>query len=470
MGRNDDKIVDFEKAKEELRQQVEEANALEASLFSDDAILERMNNKHAFIHSYGGKPVVTSHVYSEVVDKEIMEFSSPDTILVRYQNQSVQVNNSAIPVGKWWLSNAGRREYSTVIFDPSKPKEYKGCLNLWEGFACEPKPGSWRSTLKHVYFILCNGDRSKFRYFIKWLAWCVQNPATQAEVCVVFKGKEGAGKGFIFTQFVEVFGLHGFTLANRELLTGKHNGHLSRCVFLFADEAYYPGDKEAEGVLKQLITQPTIAIRSMYKDAVMGMNRLHISMSTNNEWVIPAGEDARRYFINEVDNRYAKGKASDLHRNLYFSVLWSEMNNGGREAMLYDLLKMDIRGWHPRDDVPNTSELEKQKLLNLNQLEHAFFSMLEDGAFPGEIERDQFKVSLDTFVQHLERIEPNTRKFSTIRKTDLMKKLGCTKERKANKIYWVFPELKQLRLNWMEMYTQARWDLSETWYIQRGQY
>lgn len=463
-------VISFEEAKAELAKSIEDANTLEASLFSDEAILNRMNADHAFIHSYGGKPVITSYVYSEVIDKHIMEFSSPDSMIIRYANKSVQVGNSVVPLGKWWLANADRREYNTVIFDPAKPKEYKNCLNLWEGFACEPKKGRWNYTLRHVYKILCNGEASKFKYFIKWLAWCVQNPARQAEVCVVFKGKEGAGKGFIFTQFVEIFGLHGFTLANRELLTGKHNGHLSRCVFLFADEAYYPGDKEAEGVLKQLITQPTIAIRSMYKDAIMGMNRLHIAMSTNNEWVIPAGEDARRYFINEVDNSYAKGKTSDLMRNLYFSILWEEMANGGREAMLFDLLQMDLRGWHPRDDIPATSELEKQKYLNLNQLEHAVHLMLEEGVFPGEFDRGQYTITSQEFADFVEKLEPNCKKYSANKKGDIAKKLGAEKIRKTNRICWEFPTLKQMRINWNGIYTQSKWDLEEEWYIQRKAY
>ena len=464
-------IVDFSKIKEHIE---EHEQTIDYQLFSEDANLKRMNEAHAFIHSYGGKPAVLSHIYSEVIDKEAIEFSTPDSIQVRYANQSVLVNDkSQMELGKWWLKHAGRREYQTVIFDPSQPKEYKGCLNLWEGFSVEPIKGSWRHTRKHIYKILCNKNKTKFKYFMRWLAWCIQNPATQAEVCCVFKGKEGAGKGFIFTQMVSICGVHGFTLADRKLLTGMHNGHFNRIIFLFADEAYYPGDKEAEGVLKQLITQPTIAVRAMYKDAVMGKNRLHIGMSTNNEWVIPAGEDARRYFINEVDNKYAKGQETETKRNAYFSKLWKEMEqDGGQAAMLYDLLNIKLHGWHPRYDVPDTEELQKQKAMNLNVLENAVFSILEDGFFPGTInDKGMLIIGSHELQEYIERIEPMTKRFSSTKKLEIFRKLGCEKWRRPDRVYWVFPDLIRMRQKWNELYIHNKnWKLEEEWYIQRTEY
>lgn len=444
--------------------------SIEEVVFNNDAILERMNVKHAFIHSIGGRPAVTSHIYSEVVDREILEFSSPDSIAVRYANESVQVDNRVIELGVWWLKNAERRSYQTVIFDPSKPKEYKNCLNLWEGFSTEPIKGSWQNTLRHVYRILCNSNSEKFKYTIRWLAWCVQNPAKQAEVCVIFKGKEGAGKGFIFTQFVELFGIHGFTIANRELLTGKHNGHLQKICFLFADEAYYPGDREVEGVLKQLITQPQIAYRSMYKDAVMGANRLHIAMSTNNQWVIPAGDDARRYFINAVDDRYAKGQCSDAARGAYFSSLWREMANGGRAAMFHDLYSMDLHGWHPRDFIPDTEELEAQKFLNLTPLENALFQFLSDGIFPGELKNDEFHIESGALADILLKIENRTNRFSMLKKAELYKQLGAIKKRHAARIFWHFPTLAQMRANWDKQFPKGKWDMGERWMIAKADY
>jgi hypothetical protein len=63
---------------------------------------------------------------------------------------------------------------------------------------------------------------------------------------------------------------------------------------------------------------------------VDALNCVHIQMSTNNDWVIPATIDERRYFVADIDNRYAEGEASEKEREEYFGALWREMDNGGR--------------------------------------------------------------------------------------------------------------------------------------------
>ena len=139
------------------------------------------------------------------------------------------------------------------------------------------------------------------------------------------------------------------SLTSWDHLTGKFNEHLRRTVFLFADEAYDPKDREAEGKLKQLITEETIPIEAKFRDTVIAKNRLHIVMATNNDRVVIAGDDARRFFINECDNTWAKGQGkTDAEIRAYFAPIWDEMNNGGREAMLYDLLNIKLDNWHPR--------------------------------------------------------------------------------------------------------------------------
>lgn len=455
-----------------IRKQIEE-NTEDAEVYtSKDPYLDRMNEKHAFINSIGGKPMVSSYIYSELFDRDILEFCTPESIMTRYCNEVVPVGKDKIELGRWWIRHAERKEYNTIIFDPSKPREHKGCLNLWEGFSIQPKFKSygWKLTFRHLYKILCNSDPIKLKYVIKWLAWCVQNPAERAQVSIIFKGKQGAGKGFIFDFFVKIFGQHAMCIANRELLTGKHNGHFQRIVFLFADEAYYPGDKEVEGVMKNLITSPSIALRAMYKDAVMSTNRLHIVQSTNAEWVIPAGDDTRRYFINEVDNKYAKGQINDLTRDLYFSGLYAEMSNGGCEAMLYDLLNMPLYGWNPLIGIPKTEELEKQIRISRNKLQAVLFNIIDEGIFPGTFSNLEYKINATELYNYMTEIEPLLKNVSTVKKSEEIKKLGIKRHRDGKGINWVFPSLKEIRANWDKIYGMYKWDKQEEWQIVKGMY
>lgn len=471
-----DKIADDkEKAKKEFEES--ETNVIDFLKVMEDknpeiAILNELNNKHIFVNSFGGSPRVTTKIHNEVTNREEIEFITVDAFKNIYSNRFIPGYKIPPPYGKWWLAHEQRNTVDGVTFDPTTANpvvtvDDKKYLNLWEGFGVKPKKGYWYYTKRHVYSILCNKDKEKFKYVIRWLAWTVQNPEKRAEVCLVFKGEKGAGKSFLFEQFKKIFAKHGMVVTDRNRLTGRFTGHFRSLCFLFCDEVYYPGDKEAEGRIKSLITSETLDIEQKNVDAVSITNRLHIAMCTNNDWVVPATKDERRYFIEEVSSKYAQNRINNTERVKYFTRLWGEMNNGGLEAMFYDLLSTNLNGWHPRNNIPQTSALQKQKLLSLNYIQQAVKQILEDGVFPGEYERLSYFIPSETFCNYLDRIDPLCGKFSSVKKTELLKQLGGIKSRMpgTGRIRWEFPELNEMRKNWDRLFWSNYWDSEIKWAV-----
>lgn len=461
--------------KSEIEKHIDSASDIEKLFLRDDERLEELNKIHAFINSVGGKPMVLCHVYNVVAERKIIEFRSPEAIEKQYCNQSVSVftgeRTVSIKLGKWWIENADRRNYDTIIFDPSKPQEYEGCLNLWEGFAVTPKKGLWKKACKHIWEVFCNKDRKKFKYVIKWFAWMIQNPGERAEVALVFKGKKGGGKGVILSQFLKIFGNHGFYVSNRDQLTGQFSGHLMKTCFMYADEAYWPGDVSDLGRLNALITEEKIDIRAMHREAVVEKNRLHIVMSTNAERVISASEDERRYFINEINNKYAKNEMNDYDRKKYFKQLWEELNNGGREAMLFDLLEINLDDWHPRDYVPVTLELNKQINLTLRKQHRAVLTLLEEGKFPGEYTLDRLYCATSKQLHsYFEEIEPGVQKIPTRLIGPILRDIGAYPRHITIGTSWEFPTLQEARFNWEKKYTKVEWNDQENWNIIKTDY
>ena len=455
-----DNVINFQEAIENIHE--------------DLKIINELNKKHIFINSIGGKSYVTTKMYSEVTERRELEFLQIDTFRNIYMNRTIALDKKSVPIGHFWLQDSKRKTVDGVIFDPSSEdpiveREGEKYLNLWEGFSCKPRKGKgkWKYTQRHIYKILCNSDPTKFKYLIKWLAWAVQHPDKRAEVAIVFKGEKGTGKSFLFSQFKKIFGIHGMVLTNPNRLTGKFNSHFRMLSFLFCDEVYYPGDKEIEGTVKALITEEFIDTEAKMKDVITSRNRLHIAMATNNDWVIPATKDERRYFIESVNNKYAKNRAPETARKKYFTKIWNEMDSGGREAMLYDLLKYKLKGWHPRNDVPDTKELQKQKELSLDPLQSAIKIMLDDGLFPGECINDTYPVLSETLFKYLEKLEPHAVRFSVVKKANEIKKLGVVKAREGGtgKSKWMFPDLKTARSTWDEKYIKADWNEHDTWAI-----
>jgi hypothetical protein len=226
-----------------------------------------------------------------------------------------------VPRGSWWLSHPARRQYDSVVFVPGK--DVPGKLNLWNGWACEPRPGDCGLYLAHLKDNICSGDDSCYQYLLSWMAYAVQQPARQGEVAVVLRGGEVTGKGFAVKRFGRLFGPHFLPVTNTRHLTGNFNVHLQQCCVLFGDEAFYAGDRQHEGILKVLVTEESLTIEPKGVDIFLVPNYLHVVLSSNNEWVVPASFDARRWFVLDVSD--AQKQNTD-----YFGKIDDQMFAGGQ--------------------------------------------------------------------------------------------------------------------------------------------
>jgi hypothetical protein len=194
-------------------------------------------------------------------------------------------------------------------------------------------------------------------------------------------------------------------------------------------------------------------------------------MATNNEWVVPATEDERRYFINQVDNKYAKGECSDYKRDNYFKRIWKELDGDGLAAMMYDLKAMNLGEFHPRYEVPVTEELRKQIQLSLPKVKTALYYILEEGVFPGEKIDKTYRISLEQLLEYIHNLDTHNYKgISRKNLSNVLTELGLESQRTTYKRFWIFPELGALRTLWNEKVNPTEWDVNATWYIEKSQY
>ena len=224
---------------------------------------------------------------------------------------------------------------------------------------------------RHIFKVLCDGNKKLFQYVMRWLARMIQQPGSAGEVAIVLQGGRGTGKGMFGNAICMLLGQHACHVTNGKHVTGNFNAHLEDCVFLFADEAFWAGDKAAENVLKGLITEPVTPIERKFGDLKHTINMLHILMASNNDWVVPAGLDERRYCVLKVNN----SMAGDFE---YIAALQQEIYNGGLAAMLHELQNLDISDFNVRD-VPKTPGLLEQKLHSLEPMQAWWYQKLQDG-------------------------------------------------------------------------------------------
>jgi hypothetical protein len=195
-------------------------------------------------------------------------------------------------------------------------------------------------------------------------------------VALVFQGRKGAGKGTLGRALLNICGRHGLLIANREHLVGRFNRYLLHRLFILEDEASWAGDLKAEAVLKSMITEPWLFYEGKGLEGVPGANRVHLMKTANQDWVVPAGMDGER--------RYAVSRVSEnIPSRATFDALYQQLDEeGGLQALMYDLQRRDISEWHPRDRVPVTRALVDQKLRSLDEVEEWWFGLLQKGRLP----------------------------------------------------------------------------------------
>jgi hypothetical protein len=343
-------------------------------------LVARLNSRYAVVNE-AGKAVIYERRDDPLLERKVLVRIEFEAFKKFYLNDRIKIALPA-PGGKppkevtktsaeWWLIDKRRRQYlDGVVFDPTNNAP-PTCWNLWSGFAVDPQPGDWTLMRNHISEVICSRNAEHAEYVLNWLARMFQLPDRQGEVALVLKGEKGSGKG-ILCQFVrKAWGAHGIHITNAKHLVGNFNAHLRDCVFLFADEAFYAGDKQHEGVLKGLITEPTLPIEGKYQNAVMVRNMLHLAMASNADWVIPATHDERRYAVFQVsDHRIG-------HRD-YFSAIEKQMNRGGLAAMICDLQHRDISKFEVRD-IPKTAAMANQQKHSLDSLQRWWLAVLERG-------------------------------------------------------------------------------------------
>lgn len=349
-----------------------------------DEVIARFNIDYAVV-MLSSKCVVLHETTDARTGLPDLEFQKPEdfhaynapmkcALLVPYMDKKTkeikyaEVEKAASRV---WFEAKNRRTYKGVVFDPSG-KAPSDRYNLWRGFAVEPKAGDWTLMRSHILHVICAGDKVRYRYLMAWLARIVQQPGgTRPGVAIVLRGKEGNGKGIFVRNFGDLLGGHYIHIADQMLLTGRFNGHCKDALLVFADEAFFAGDKTAVGKLKGLITEPTNFVEPKFVGAFPVANHINLIMASNEKWVVPAGEDARRFCVLDVSNE-------ELGNHAYFAEIQRIMDSGGRAAMLHDLLALDISGVNLRD-FPRTEALMDQKTRGLDSVGRFWLECLLTG-------------------------------------------------------------------------------------------
>ena len=382
-----------------------------------------------------------------------------------HANKIVNLNGKPTLLTQLWLTNWDRVTYDGDIYAPDQPAIVDNRVNLWTGWGCEPRPGEWGLMRRHIYEVLANGDKELGDYMVKWIAWMFQHPGEPAEVAIVLRGKQGTGKGTLCNALMDIVGRQNSChLTSTADVSGNFNSHLANCTFVFADEATWGGDKQGEGRLNALITEPTLSIERKGFDKEQVDNAVHMISASNSEWVVPANEQARRYVVSDVAESYLQDES-------WFGPIKKELNNGGKEAMFHELKNMELGHWHPRQII-KTQALQDQKMRGLSPEDEWWCGLLHCGHLPAVTAKYANRSISGEYTDDIGRKQKGLFEFARASSPRLrltsdhaigrfLTSRGCVPKNYNGRRSWQFPSLCDAREAWEKRFGPMTWDNPE---------
>lgn len=341
--------------------------------------VEKMNREWGLV-LMGSKAVIVREQPAGPMEDRL-RLISVDAFRTWFLNSYTEVGSddgkvNGMTWAKRWLAHRRRRQFAGIEFfpNPDGAEGTPGYLNLWQGFSIEPrqKEDGWSILRDHLFNNVCDGDDALFRWVFGWFAHMVQRPRERVGTALVMRGKMGTGKTKVGEVMGSMFPAHYFAVDDPRYVTGQFNAHMASCLLLQAEEAVWAGDKAAEGRLKGLVTSKFQMIEAKGIDPIRLDNFVRLMMTSNEDWVVPAGKDERRFCVLDVNPRVAQNTE-------YFREMEEQLADGGREALLYDLLHFDLSQVDLRK-IPRTGALLEQKLRSLDSVESWWFERLDAGA------------------------------------------------------------------------------------------
>lgn len=420
------------------------------------APMDLLNKAYAFVISGGGHHILweTKDINGNPTLAHLNELSFHR----QFANNTITTGDGETkPLSQLWMKSPKRRSYHGFCFRPERktPPEF---YNLWRGFAVEPSEkgspeahDSLKKFLEHALESVCGGSTSLFEWLIGYFAHLMQKPWEKPLTALVFRGEKGVGKNALVERISFLLGHHALLTDDSRYILGNFNAHLEHCLLLILDEAFWSGDKKAEAKLKNLITGKSHVIERKGKESYTVENCTRVIIIGNNEWLVPASQDERRFAVFDVGNERKQNTR-------YFQSMREGMERGGYRLLLrylqaFDLSKVDI------NVAPMTKALGDQKILSLEPFGRWWHECLTQRHIVGsefeewqpEVKRSSFR---DAFLRYCRNEGIRTRAPGSTAVGHLVKKyvphVSIVHQRnkgERHRVYWL-GELADCQKQW----------------------
>lgn len=194
-----------------------------------------------------------------------------------------------------------------LVFDPHAPyvidQKHKK-VNIYKRskyFARKPEYEEHvPPTIHKVIFHALGSDQKVYEHFLNWLAVIVQN-LSMTGTAWVLHGTQGTGKGVLFNHILTpLFGKDNVTSRRMEELGSTFTEFMKNKFIVFIDEVQAGNSLYHERIaakLKNLIVEPRISVREMYRPSEIMQNFSNLIFASNAACPVSIAPDDRRFQV-----------------------------------------------------------------------------------------------------------------------------------------------------------------------------
>ncbi len=273
-------------------------------------------------------------------------------------------------------------KFDSVEFNPKYTGDFGTTKNLFTGskyeaskisiklvdktslfcFVTEHYPKALRF-FEHLHDNICDGDWVAFQQFTAWLSDIINTPAVRPLFGVVMRSDEkGTGKSLIYEVMSEILGNMAFSSSTVDQVFGKFNAHLQNKLLVCGEEMSWGGKSETSSKMKDAITSSTMQIEPKGIDVITIDKFYRVMLIDNNEWLVNASKDERRYLVLQVNPQQAQNSQ-------YFAAI---MQNGKAIPAVCEAVFHVLSAILHDVDMTRayaTEALMEQKYLSMNSVE-----------------------------------------------------------------------------------------------------
>jgi len=173
-------------------------------------------------------------------------------------------------------------------------------------------------------------------------------------------------------------------------LTGQFTAHSAGKLVILMDESFFVGDRRVIGQLKNTITATTERLEHKGVDAITIDSYARFIITSNEDHVVNAELSDRRHSVFKVSDAHCQDRP-------YFAALHTELENGGRARLLWELMQTDIGDGYitPYDNAARA----EQQIHSLEPVAAWFLDNLRHGTLFWNDRGDPVQVGRDAALE-----------------------------------------------------------------------